>query len=124
MVPLRSLPALERIESMHRVVRLGEALDDLDLLRFTVSHVRARAGNNTYNIGHKSVHHNGGHGLPDDHTEDLNVLQIGRKLVVGDNPALGTEQNLHPFLLHGGIFLLELIREAEGNNWQPRGVAL
>lgn len=53
----------------------------------------------TYDISYETVDHDGRHALADDDSENLDVLHVGRELVVGNDPALRAEQRLHPLLL-------------------------
>ena len=75
-------------------------------------------------VGDEAVDHVRGDALADDDAQNLDVLEVGRELVVWHDPALGAEQRLHPLLLHVGVLLAVLLREAEGDDGQAGDVAL
>ena len=53
----------------------------------------------TYDVANEAIAEDLGEVLLHDNTKDLDVLEVGRQLVVGHNPALGPEESLHPLLL-------------------------
>lgn len=83
-----------------------------------------RCDSYTHDIGDEAVNHVGSDALTDDDTEDVDVLKVGRELVVGDNPALGAEERLDPLLLDVWVLGAVRLREAEGHDGQARDVAL
>jgi len=62
--------------------------------------------------------------LPDNDPKNLNLFQIGSKLVVGDNPPFGTQKSLNPPLLDFRVFLLEAVGEPECYDWKTFNVVL
>lgn len=67
----------------------------------------------TYDVCDEPVDHHCGHILADNDAQDLHVLQVGRELVVRDDPALRAQEDLHPLLLDVGVLLPELVGEPE-----------
>jgi hypothetical protein len=55
--------------------------------------------------------------LPNNDTKNLNTFQVGSKLVVGDDPSLGSQKSLDPFLLNFRVLFLEVVGEPEGYDW-------
>jgi hypothetical protein len=62
--------------------------------------------------------------LPDNDPKNLNVFQVGGKLVVGDNPPFGSQKSLNPLLLDFRVFLLETVGEPECHNWEAFYIVL
>jgi hypothetical protein len=58
----------------------------------------------------------------DNDSEDFRLLLIRRKRVVGDDPTLDAEERAHGRLVDMGVFLLELVRQTEGDDGETRFV--
>lgn len=52
--------------------------------------------------------------FPNHDPQNLDLLQIRRKLIIGYDPSFGSQKRLYPFLLNFGVLLLECVRESEG----------
>lgn len=78
----------------------------------------------TYNVPDECLDQHLTGCLPDDDPQDFDFAQVRGKLVIGYNPALGTQERLDPFLLDVWILGAEGLGESTGNHGKAWRVAL
>ena len=91
MVSLGGVVPLERAQRADGRILVCELLYNLNLSRNDKHRTNPHRSQDTHQVTNQTVNHVGRDTLADDDAQNLNVVEVGREFVVGDDPALGAE---------------------------------